>query len=210
MLRCIGIFVPFTVVACAAVYLAQTYRPGINAFYNTSRQNEPNMGIVNEKKWAKWLELPDVPNFHKVSDELYRGAQPTAEGMVKLQRLGIKTVVNLRFSRSDHDEVVQAGLNYEEINMTTWNPEIKDVIRFLKIVTDSNNTPIFVHCRRGADRTGLMCAIYRIAVEGWSKTEAIEEMTKGGFGFFRSWQNLVDYILKLDVDEIKRNAGLNE
>ena len=55
-----------------------------------------------------------------------------------------------------------------------------------------------------------MCAIYRIATEGWSKDEAIEEMTKGGFGYHSIWKNLVDYVRELDVDKIKRIAGLNE
>ena len=46
--------------------------------------------------------------------------------------------------------------------------------------------------------------------QGWSKTNAIEEMTKGGFGFYSGWQNLVNYILKLDIDDIKRQVGVEE
>jgi protein tyrosine/serine phosphatase len=90
--------------------------------------------------------------------------------------------------------------------MKTWHPADDQVIHFLQIVTDKNRTPVFVHCMRGADRTGTMCAIYRIAVQGWSRPEAIEEMTKGGFGFYEGWQNLVDYILNLDIDQIKAHA----
>jgi protein tyrosine/serine phosphatase len=92
--------------------------------------------------------------------------------------------------------------------MKPWHPEDKEVVRFLKIVSDPNRTPVFVHCQRGADRTGTMCAIYRIAVQGWSKAEAIEEMTKGGFGFFNGWENIVNYVLKLDIEQIKREAAL--
>jgi hypothetical protein len=55
-----------------------------------------------------------------------------------------------------------------------------------------------------------MCAIYRIVVEGWNKSEAIAEMTKGGFEFHSIWMNLVDYIQNLDIDEIKNAAGLSE
>jgi hypothetical protein len=54
-----------------------------------------------------------------------------------------------------------------------------------------------------------MCAIYRIAVEGWNKSQAIEEMTKGGFGFHSIWMNLVDFIQNLDIDKIKNTAGLS-
>ena len=93
--------------------------------------------------------------------------------------------------------------------MTAWNPESKDIVRFLKIVSDSNSVPVFVHCQHGADRTGLMCAIYRIAVQGWSKDEAIKEMTEGDFGFHEIWRNLPKYIRSLDIDEIKREADLN-
>jgi hypothetical protein len=54
-----------------------------------------------------------------------------------------------------------------------------------------------------------MCAIYRIAVQGWSKDEAIEEMTKGGFSYHSFWRNLPDYVRKIDIEEIKRAAGLS-
>ena len=94
--------------------------------------------------------------------------------------------------------------------MTTWNTQDEDVVRFLKIITNSNNTPVFVHCQYGADRTGTMCAIYRISVEGWNKNEAIDEMTNGGFGFHSIWKNLVEYIHNLDIDKIRLAAGLSK
>jgi protein tyrosine/serine phosphatase len=93
--------------------------------------------------------------------------------------------------------------------MTTFYPVTGDVVRFLKIVTDPNHTPVFVHCQHGADRTGTMCAVYRIAVQGWSKDEAIAEMTKGGFGHHAIYKNLVKFVRDLDIDEIKRAAGLS-
>jgi protein tyrosine/serine phosphatase len=165
---------------------------------------------AGSRKWGEPLELPGLPNLHKVSDELYRGAQPTAEGMKELEKLGVKTVVNLRFMFSDRDELKGTALGYEHINTTTFYPVKGDVVRFLKIVTDPNRTPVFVHCQHGADRTGTMCAVYRIAVQGWSKDEAIEEMTKGGFGHHAIWKNLVEFVRALDIDEVKHAAGLND
>jgi len=192
-------------VALAGVFLVGKYGlPFGSQLGNNQRQAET---IHAHNKWAERIELPGLPNLHKASDNLYRGAQPTAEGMKQLKKMGIKTVVNLRSLHSDRNEIKDTGLAHEHINMTTWNTEDKDVVRFLQIVTDSNRTPVFVHCQHGADRTGTVCAIYRIAVQGWSKDEAIEEMTKGGFGFHSIWQNLPDYVRKLDVEEIKRNAG---
>ncbi|MFH1113743.1 MAG: dual specificity protein phosphatase family protein, partial [Pseudomonadota bacterium] len=158
--------------------------------------------------WAKPIDLDGVPNLHKVSEHLYRSAQPTAEGMRKIKALGIKTIVSLRSFHSDRDEIGQTGLGYEHIYMTAWHPEEEDVVRFLSIVTDPKRTPVLVHCRHGADRTGTMCAAYRLALQGWTKEEAIKEMTEGGFGFHAIWQGLLDWINGLDGEKIRRKAGI--
>lgn len=159
--------------------------------------------------WAQPMELPGVANLHKVSDDLYRGAQPTAEGMAELHKLGIKTIVNLRSFHSDRDEIGSLPLGYEHMTMKTWHAEDKEVVRFLQIVTDEKRTPVFVHCQRGADRTGTMCATYRIFVQGWTREQAIAEMREGGFGFYGGWQNLVDYIRELDVERIRDRVSAN-
>jgi protein tyrosine/serine phosphatase len=159
-------------------------------------------------KWATRLEKPGLPNLHRVSEAYYRGAQPSDEGMRELERLGVKTVVNLRAVNSDRDEIGDAGLAYEHISFKAWHAEDEDVVRFLRIVTDPARKPVFVHCQHGADRTGMMTAIYRIAVEGWSKEDAIAEMTQGGFGFHAIWKDLVEYVRELDVERLKREAGV--
>jgi hypothetical protein len=55
----------------------------------------------------------------------------------------------------------------------------------------------------------MMIAIYRIAVQGWSKADAIDEMTKGDFGFHPMRKNLITFIEKLDVATLKRRAALH-
>ena len=167
-----------------------------------------SVGTVRTRSWARLMKLAGVENFHKVSDELYRGAQPSDKGMRELEKLGTKTIVNLRSFHSDRGEIKGTDLAYEHIYMKAWHAEDKEVVRFLKIVSDKEHTPVFVHCMHGADRTGTMCAIYRIAIQGWSKAEAIEEMTKGGFGFHSVWENLPEYLEELDIEEMKRQAGL--
>jgi len=199
---------PAILVVLAGVFLVGEYGLPFGSQLGNNQHEAETTHAQN--KWAERIELPGLPNLHKVSDDLYRGAQPTAEGMKQLEKLGVKTVVNLRSLHSDRDEIKDTGLAYEHISMTTLNVEDKDVVRFLRIVTDGSRTPVFVHCQHGADRTGTMCAIYRIMIQGWTKDKAIEEMTKGGFGFHSIWQNLVDYIRKLDIDEIKHSAGLSE
>jgi protein tyrosine/serine phosphatase len=158
--------------------------------------------------WAQPLALAGVPNLHKVSDSLYRSAQPSAEGMQNLKQMGIQTVVNLRSFHSDRKEIGDTGLAYEHIYMKAWHPEEKEIIRFLKIVSNPKRTPILVHCQHGADRTGTMSAVYRVAVQGWSKEEALHEMTQGGYGFHDIWVNLVPWFKKLDIKDVKLKAGL--
>jgi hypothetical protein len=92
--------------------------------------------------------------------------------------------------------------------MQVWDMHEEDVVRFLQLATDKTRQPVFVHCQYGADRTGVMCAAYRVAVDGWTKQQAIDEMTQGGFGFHPWWQNLVTFINGMDVEKIKGKAGL--
>jgi protein tyrosine phosphatase (PTP) superfamily phosphohydrolase (DUF442 family) len=164
--------------------------------------------IVRPKNWAKPLEMPGISNFFQVTTNLYRGAQPTAEGVKQLKLLGIRTVINLRAFHSDKDKVAGTGLKSVRFETKPWHAEEEDVIGFLKVVTDTNNLPVFVHCQRGADRTGMMCAMYRIVVCGWTKPEAIDEMKNGGFDFNPVWHDIVSFIEKADVADIKRRAGL--
>ena len=207
-IRRIGFIFAFTLIIILACKC-----PEINQFgsfiHDTIQPDNASIRIIDNPNWAQKLYLPDLPNLHKVSDDLYRGAQPTAEGMKELEKLGIKTVVNLRSLHSDQDLMEDVNLACEHIRMTTLDPDMDDIIRFLNIVTDSNSTPVFIHCQYGADRTGTMCAIYRIIIQGWSREEAVEEMTQGGFGFHTIWDNLADYIRELDIDEIQNRMAQN-
>lgn len=160
--------------------------------------------------WAVPIEKPGLPNLHRVDDGLYRGAQPTAEGMRELVRMGVRTDVNLRTFHSDEDELEGTGLRSERFHMKAWHAEEEDVVGFLRIATDPARRPVFVHCQHGADRTGLVCAAYRIAVQGWPKEKAIREMTEGGFGYHEEWSNLLRWLREMDVARVRREAGIAE
>jgi protein tyrosine phosphatase (PTP) superfamily phosphohydrolase (DUF442 family) len=158
--------------------------------------------------WAVPMKMEGVPNLHKVLHTLYRSAQPSAEGMKNLKAMGIGTVINLRSFHSDRDEIGDAALAYESISMKAWHAEEEDAVKFLQIVTNPKRSPVLVHCQHGADRTGTMCALYRVAVQGWSKEEALKEMMQGGFGFHGIWENLIQWIDGLDIERIKKSAGI--
>jgi protein tyrosine/serine phosphatase len=169
---------------------------------------QTNDAKVRPATWATPLEHPGLSNFYEVTTNLYRGAQPTAKGMTELHAMGIKTVLNLRSFHSDHHLVSSGDLKLARLHMKPWHAEDEDVVAFLKIASDTNNLPLFVHCQRGADRTGMICAMYRIVECGWTKEAAIQEMKEGGFHFNTGWENLVDYINKVDVEELKKRVRL--
>ena len=158
-----------------------------------------------------------LSNLFQVSPTLFRSAQPSEQGLTLLnQHLAmsyglpkeIKTVVNLRNNDGDGALVLPTGVRYEQIPFDTWHVKEDYVVQFLKIATHPDNQPVLLHCMHGSDRTGMMTAIYRIVEQGWSKQEAIAEMTQGGFGYHPIWSNLIRYIERMDVAEIKRKVAL--
>jgi protein tyrosine/serine phosphatase len=163
---------------------------------------------IRPAAWATKVERPGLPNLHMLTPMLYRGAQPTAEGMRELEKMGVKTVLSLRAMHDDDDELENLSLKAERIRFNTWNPEREDVARFFEIVTDPARQPVFVHCLHGADRTGMMCAVYRVAIDGWAKDEALKEMTTGGFGFHKVWKDVLTYVRDLDVEALRKEAKL--
>lgn len=158
---------------------------------------------------AQPLVRPGLPNLHRVSPELYRGAQPTAEGMAQLRALGVRTVVNLRANHSDADKLAGTGLRYVAIPVTAVGIGDDHVARFLRVAADPAAQPVFVHCQHGADRTGLMVAMYRVAVQGWEREAAIDEMLHGGFRFHGIYEPvLAGYVRTADLARLQELAGL--
>jgi tyrosine-protein phosphatase SIW14 len=121
-------------------------------------------------------DIPGVPNFHQVDEHVYRGAQPYGQGFAGLAKLGIKTVIDLRGEKSEGNDVHQAGMHYVRL---PWNgykaPTDSQMATVLSILNDGSAWPVFVHCRRGADRTGTAIACYRIAHDHWTNQQALTE-----------------------------------
>ena len=183
------------------------------AFFFVFFSNQAVSAADRPDNWATPLAVnAGLPNLNRVSSTLYRSAQPTKQGFEFLSTQPVllkgdspvQTVVSLRAFNDDAPIVAKnSPLHLEQIKFKTWHPENEDVIKFLRIATTPALQPLLVHCQHGSDRTGTMVAIYRIAYQGWTKTQATDEMVKGGFGFHPMWQNLLHYIDGLDIDAIK-------
>ena len=159
--------------------------------------------------WGAPQPLTGVPNFARVTEDLYRGDEPTTNGMKNLAGMGVKTIICVRALHSTESRTAGLGLHYEQISMWAWIPRDEYVVQFLRIMSDSANRPAFIHCYTGGDRAGLYVAIYRVAFCGWSKEDAKREMLYGGYGFH---EILVDYLVpyfdNLNIDDMKRRAGV--
>ncbi len=149
---------------------------------------------VRPKEWAVPMARPGLPNLNKVSDQLYRGAQPKKAGFAELKKLGVKTIVNFRRRNTDKKYLGDYGFKYIFIPVNTRKPKHEQFARFLELFSNPENLPVFVHCKHGADRTGAAVSLYRVHYQRWTVEKAIHEMVNGGYNFHRRFQNLKTFI----------------
>ncbi len=133
--------------------------------------------------------VPGIGNFYKVDVHVYRGAQPTAEGFKYLAKLEVKTVLDLRRpgyrSKEEAQLVTALGMHYVNVPMVGLAPPTEAQIRkILVLLEDTKPGGVFVHCRRGADRTGVVIAAYRIDHDHWNNSRALKEAMSCGMRFF--------------------------
>ena len=125
-------------------------------------------------------------NFGKISPTYYRGGELKGHEAADLASLGVKTVIDLRGDDYDPAEarlVTSSGMQYVRMPMTTRTaPTAEEIAKFLSIVTDPAKQPVYVHCVEGRHRTGVMTAVYRMTVDGWTPDRAFDEMKQYKFG----------------------------
>lgn len=129
-----------------------------------------------------------VSNFGKVEDFYYRGAQPKDDEYDRLAVLGIKTIIDLRDDPKDYakSKAEYAGLKYINLPMSDKDyPSTDAADKFLSLVIDKGNWPVYVHCAGGRHRTGAMTAVFRMKVQGWDVEHAYDEMKD--YDFYTRW-----------------------
>ena len=155
--------------------------------------------------------LPGLENVGRVTPEIYRGTQPARKGYETLKKMGIRTVINLRTSMSEKKHVEAAGMRSIEIPLGTFNNgEREKVDRVVALLADPANRPVFVHCRQGRDRTGIVVAAYRMKIQGWPLAAAEAEMDS--FHFNDVWVNLRRFLHRYaaGLDRNGRNGNVAE
>jgi protein tyrosine phosphatase (PTP) superfamily phosphohydrolase (DUF442 family) len=128
-----------------------------------------------------------IDNFGQINANYYRGEQPEGRDYADLAALGIRTVIDLQGDGDNHDEarlVEAAGMTFYRIPMTTHVPPTPEQLAFFKqIVNDPIHQPVYVHCKGGKHRTGVMTAVYRMEQDGWTADRAFKEMKQYEFGW---------------------------
>ena len=142
----------------------------------------PVSAPTEEHSFGRHLTIEGVPNAGQVTANLYRGGQPTATGFEALASMGINIVVDLRGSREGESQrVAKLGMRYVSIPWHCPFPKDESFARFFILLRQNPGKKVFVHCRLGDDRTGMMVAAYRMAEQSWTATEARKEMEAFGF-----------------------------
>ncbi len=157
---------------------------------------KPNAATTQRPLAQRLPGVPGVENFARVNPSLYRGAQPTDEGLKQLKAMGIKTIIDFRSYHSTQKEVAAAGMTPVEIplkaDLGSTPPDDGELKKFFEVVLDPAKQPVYIHCAFGKDRTGTMAAVYRLEMDGWTPDEALQEME--AFGYHNIYRDLIAFV----------------
>lgn len=153
-----------------------------------------------------------IKNFGKVTESIYRGAQPKDGEYWTLRTHAIKTVLDLRDDPESYakQRVEECHLTYINLPMSSSRrPGPEFPAAFFNVVNDRSLGPVYVHCAGGRHRTGIMVAAWRIEFQGWGLNRAMKELESYDFGWLKwrwaghralkSW--LEDYALHMQKEE---------
>lgn len=164
-----------------------------------------SISLFSQELKLEKITLPDseLTNLYKIDSGVYRSEQPSQTDFKALEKYGIGEVLNLRNRHSDNDEAQGASIKLHRVKTKAHAISEEQLITALRIIKN-RKAPIVIHCHHGSDRTGAVCALYRIVFQNVSKEDAIREMTKGGFGFHRIYKNIVRRIREADIERIRQ------
>jgi tyrosine-protein phosphatase SIW14 len=147
------------------------------------------------------LASAGLKNFDRVNPQLFRGAQPDEQGYAKLASMGVHTVINLRMpgdgDPKEEQRVRAAGMNYQPVPLHGYKAPTHEQIEKIMMLIENAPGPVFVHCRRGADRTGTVVACYRIRHDGWTTAQSLAEAEAHDMSWLQF--GMKNFIRKFDI-----------
>ena len=166
-----------------------------------------SISIFSQNLKVEKITLPDseLTNLYKIDSGVYRSEQPSHEDFKALEKYGIGEALNLR----NDDEAAGTNVKLHRVKTKAHSINEEQLIEALRIIKN-RKAPIVIHCHHGSDRTGAVCALYRVVFQNVSKEDAIHEMTEGGFGFHRIYKNIIRRIKEADIEQIRRKVMCTE
>jgi protein tyrosine/serine phosphatase len=158
---------------------------------------------VRPPEWAQPVIVSSLDNCFRVSDDLFRSAQPGRADIPDLQALGIKSVITLR---SFHGAAAfeKSGFQVIKHPMSAGSVSVSDLVAVLRQFRTAKK-PVLVHCWQGSDRTGFIVAGYRMVFQDWSRESAIDELRLGGFGYHESYYpDIIKTLREMDLAAVKK------
>ncbi len=155
-----------------------------------------------------WGYLSSHGNFHPITPgEAYRSAQLDEALLTRYIRdYGIRSVINLRTANDSADwygkEVracARLGVEHRNLPLTAYAAPTAEQVKKLINLFETLPRPVLIHCRAGADRSGIAAAIWKVVVDGATKEEAKAQLSlryghvsMGATGvlddFFETWE----------------------
>jgi len=169
----------------------------------SSAPSDSGSKAVQSERWA--TPVKHDANLYRIDDKLYRSEQPVAEDGEAIVKLGIQSVINLRFfDRNDDDHLKAHGLTLLNRPLLSWSIKPKEIAEILYLIEkQQQNGAVLIHCYHGADRTGLIAGMYRIIYQGWPVEEAKAEMQHGPYGYHSIWKNIANLFTEEKVKQVK-------
>jgi protein tyrosine phosphatase (PTP) superfamily phosphohydrolase (DUF442 family) len=174
-------------------------RPFFASLFVASALAQEAIKPSRPEKFARPLEIAGLPNLHRVTPNLFRSAQPLPEGFAALEKIGIRTVINLRNDLRDEEVAAGTKLKLVHVPMGFDGVDEAAVTRVLALLEKKEDGPFLVHCQMGVDRTGVVMAMWRRLTQRWSHDDAIAEMKDLGLNF----QEFADYVETADLAKVK-------
>ena len=143
------------------------------------------------------MEGLTIPNFCAVDEaqRIFRGGQPGDMDWLLLKGLGVEQVIKLNEDSEGSDEgALNVGMQLYKVQIPLVEQLIiKPTFDYLNDAVGFIGPGTFIHCEHGQDRTGLVCALYRLWICKWPKAQAEEEMLRIGFhkalwGLWSAWE----------------------
>lgn len=162
--------------------------------------------IERPPEWAAPIETSD--NLFRVTPSFYRSAQLEDKDLSMIEKLGIKTVVNLRTLHTDKFILQKTGIRAIRIPVLPFEVTDNQMVKILRTIHNAERSgPVLLHCQFGADRTGTVTAMYRIVFQGWTREQALDEFEHGGYGYHEFLELFPEYIKKVDIDALRKRIG---